>query len=317
MGTESVVESWSITAAVLRGQRDQLISFWLACPDDVLEFLWEGTAGQVTREMVAQLNPTTFFSEPQVALRNRLGDFLRGGFQQPGAVKAVIATFLLSPPGQFRIVNPESHLPGWLVPTYRSLYEQGQPSAPQAAPIVQQPVTASSQPLASPSPSTGSLPEPQFGVFPATLAELISNRLQLNRLLGLSNLFYIDPEDQEIRDELLQLRQQLAQVLLKTDDAGLEAAFASDFADRYWALVRSGIQSIPLNAQMEQLKERIKQQLNPLQGGGFGRPGAAAAFLVAMMLYQPGSMQVEDAEQKLPGWLLPGYQEIFSAALNV
>ena len=37
-------------------------------------------------------------------------------------------------------------------------------------------------------------------------------------MLGLSNLFYIDPEDQEIRDELLQLRQQLSLVLLQTDD---------------------------------------------------------------------------------------------------
>ena len=61
MGPQSVVESWSFTSAVLRGQRDQLISFWLACPDDVLESLWGGTAGQVTSQMVAELNLTTFF----------------------------------------------------------------------------------------------------------------------------------------------------------------------------------------------------------------------------------------------------------------
>ena len=158
MGSESVVESWSITSAVLRGQRDQLIHFWLSCPDDVLEFLWEGTAGQVTREMVAQLDLTTFFSEPQVALRNRLGDFLRGGFQQPGAVKAVISTFLLSPPGQFQIVNPESHLPGWLVPSYRSLYEQGQPPSVQAATAAQQPMASSPQAPTHPLTSPGSLP---------------------------------------------------------------------------------------------------------------------------------------------------------------
>ncbi|WP_186500893.1 hypothetical protein [Synechococcus sp. A15-60] len=316
MGSSSVVESWSITSAVLREQRDQLIRFWLACPDDVLEHLWVGTAGQVTREMVAQLNLTSYFSEPQLALRNRLGEFLREGFQQPGAVKATIATFLLSPPGQFRIVNPESHLPGWLVPTYRTLYEQGQSSFNQATTVEQSPVAASPQPPAIPSATPSSLPTPQFGEFPATLAELINNRLQLNRLLGLSNLYYIDPEDEEIRDELLQLRQHLAEVLLIADDTTLEAAFTSDFSDRYWALVRSGIQSVPLSSEMEQLKERIKHKLNPLQGGGFGQPGAAAAFVVAMMLYQPGTMQVDSAEQKLPSWLLPGYQEIFSSALN-
>ena len=66
------------------------------------------------REMVAQLVPTTFFSDQQINVRNQLGQFLQGGFQQPGAIRAVIATFLLSPPGQFRIVNPQKHLPAWL-----------------------------------------------------------------------------------------------------------------------------------------------------------------------------------------------------------
>ena len=40
--------------------------------------------------------------------------------------------------------------------------------------------------------------QPDFGQFPDTLQELVGNRIQLNRLLGLSNLYYIDPEDQEI-----------------------------------------------------------------------------------------------------------------------
>ena len=39
-----------------------------------------------------------------------------------------------------------------------------------------------------------------------TLQELVGNRIQLNRLLGLSNLYYIDPEDQEILHELRDVR---------------------------------------------------------------------------------------------------------------
>ena len=65
---------------------------------------------------------------------------------------------------------------------------------------------------AAPSPTESSgdlnLPVPNFGDFPSTLGEFVSNRLQLNRLLGLSNLYYIDPEDAEIRAELLQMRRQ-------------------------------------------------------------------------------------------------------------
>ena len=120
---------WLASSAVVRGERDNLVRFWLACPDDVLEPLWNGTLGQATREMVAQLTPTTFFTDQQITLRNQLGQFLQGGFQQPGAIKVVIATFLLSPPGQFKIVNPKQHLPGWLVSSYQSLYEVVQPSA--------------------------------------------------------------------------------------------------------------------------------------------------------------------------------------------
>ena len=145
---------------------------------------------------------------------------------------------------------------------------------------------------------------------------MLANRLQLNRLLGLSNLYYIDPEDQEIRDELLQLRHQLSLIILKADDSTLEDAFGTDFADRYWALVRSGIQSVPLAEEMLQLKDQIKTKLNPTQGGGFGKPGSVSAFLVAMMLYQPGTMQVDEAEKKLPNWLFDGYSEIFSSVLN-
>ena len=311
MNPEAVVDSWSVISAVPRGQRDQLVRLWLACPDDVLEPLWSGSVGQATREMVAQLSSTTFFSDSQIALRNRLGEFLRGGFQQPGAVKAVLATFLLSPPGQFRIINPESHLPAWLIPSYRSLYEQGQPPAPQVASISQ-----SNSTPPQPQSAALDLPKVQFGQFPSTLQELIGDRLQLNRLLGLSNLYYIDPDDKEIREELLQLREQLVRILLDADESKLESYFSSDFGDRFWALVRSGIQSIPLSTSMDQLKNQIKQKLNPELGGGFGKPGAIPAFLVAMTLYEPGTMQVQDAEQKLPAWLLPGYQQIFLAALN-
>ena len=91
--------------------------------------------------------------------------------------------------------------------------------------------------------------------------------------------------------------------------------FAADLADRYWALVRSGVQKEPLDIAEDQLKNNIIAKLQPNQGGGFGTPGALNAFLVAMTLFVPGSMQVEAPEQKLPFWLLTGYRELFAQAL--
>ena len=35
-----------------------------------------------------------------------------------------------------------------------------------------------------------------------------------------------------------------------------------------------------------------------------------------MTLFEPGTMQINQAEQQLPGWLLPSYQQIFAQSLN-
>ena len=299
------MNAWTISSTVAGNRRDELAQFWLAAPDDVLESLWHSPVGDATRQLVAQLTPSTYLTPSQVELRNRLGQQLQRGLQQPGAIKCMIANFLLSPPGQLRIANPQANLPAWLVPGYAALYEQSVP--PQASAPVKPPAAPAAPPQHS---------QPDFGAFPASLQEFAANRIQLNRLLGLSNLYYIDPEDQEILQELRELRLKLSQLILSCPEAQLEGLFAADLADRYWALVRSGVQKEPLHPQEEQLKANVTAKLQPNQGGGFGTPGALNAFLVAMAFFVPGSMQVEAPEQKLPAWLVPGYREVFAQALS-
>ena len=34
-----------------------------------------------------------------------------------------------------------------------------------------------------------------------------------------------------------------------------------------------------------------------------------------MVLFEPGTMRVDGAEQKLPGWLVPQYQQVFAESL--
>ena len=105
-------------------------------------------------------------------------------------------------------------------------------------------------------------------------------------------------------------------VLDDLDDDQLESIWASDLGDRYWALVRSGIQKEPLTPVEEQKKHAATQKLNPSVGGGFGTPGAVNAVLVAMTLFEPGTMRIDTPEQKLPGWLLANYQQIFAEPLS-
>ena len=90
----------------------------------------------------------------------------------------------------------------------------------------------------------------------------MGNRIQLNRLLGLSNLYYIDPEDQEILQELRQVRLELIEAIECCPEPELEQLWATDLGDRYWALVRSGIQKEALTPAEEHKKQSVTQALN-------------------------------------------------------
>jgi len=293
------VQSWSSSHALRNGERDLLARFWLAAPEDLLETFWNGILGEATRGLIQQLNTEFPFTAEQVKLRDDLNKNLQQGLDQPCACKILLATFLYSPRGQFKIATPEKWLPAWLLPHYLELYESGsvQPSIPIEA-------TALSE-----------VPEPDFGEFPGSLQDLLTNRIQLNRMLGLSNLYYIDPEDEEICQELMQLRRQFSSVISATNENELEHFFATDLGDRYWAMVRSGIQKESMSKEDEQLKQEAVIRLMPSEGGGFGKPGAVNAFLIAMLFYVPGTMKVDDAEEKVPSWLLEGYKEVFAKSL--
>lgn len=303
------IQPWQLNALGDLDQRSRLAKFWLACPEDQLEMLWQSPIGEACRQLIRQLTPSAVFPPDQVQMRDQLNARLSQSLEAPGSVQVLIATFLFSPPGLFAIQGPERYLPSWLIADYHSLYSQtSQPAEPQLF-RSPQPAVQTPQPAVRPS-------APDFGVFPSSLQELQANRLQLNRMLGLANLYYIDPEDQEIRSELEQLRLELSQVILRCPEEQLESIFVGDLGDRYWAMVRSGIQKEALSREDQALKDQITQKLSPASGGGFGQPGAINAMLVAMLYFVPGSMKVDGADQKLPTWLLSGYQEIFAKPLE-
>lgn len=291
-------EPWNLATCVAQQQRDDLVRFWLAAPADQLEALWASPCGQATRELVRQLKSQHPFTPEQVSLREAIGSRLnQGGLSQPLAPQLMLANFLLSPPGLLRINNAEQFFPTWLAAAYRELYEV---EAPAVAAMPPMPVVPQA---------------PDFGTFPASLQELVGNRIQLNRLLGLSNLYYIDPEDQEIRQELEQLRSNLVDAIDRCPEAQLEQLWSTDLGDRFWALVRSGIQKEALSPADEARKQAAVRKLDPGAGGGFGTPGATNAVLIVMVYFLPGTMRVDGAEQKLPAWLLPNYQQVFAQAL--
>ena len=60
-----------------------------------------------------------------------------------------------------------------------------------------------------------------IGTFAAAQSQLgppaFEDRVFLNKILGLSNLYYIDPEDQEILQELREVRLQTVQLMLSVN----------------------------------------------------------------------------------------------------
>ena len=302
--TDPLKPSWT-TASEDDHQRDRLINFWLSAPEDQLEFLWFSPIGELSRKLVRSLDKNHSFTDQQIELRSLIGSELATrGLSTPSSWRLMLANFLLSPPGLIVVNNISSYFPSWLVNAYNELYSSAIPSQKQEEPDESVNQTSIPKP-----------PSPDFGPFPDSLQALATNRLHLNRLLGLSNLFYIDPDDNEIKVELLQARNQFAKLIFSTPDESLESLWKSDIGDRYWAVVRSGIQAQPLDDLSSQIKASAVKVLDPAQGGGFQSPGALSAFLVAMLYFAPGTMQVPEAQSKLPGWLFQPYNEIFALAI--
>ena len=191
-------QDWTLVNPDESNYRLFLANFWLSAPLDQLEFLWSSPFGKYTSSIVSSLNPESSFSNDEVELRNSIGDYFNShGLNDPLVPRLMIANFLFSPPGLLKINNASDYFPSWLFKVYVDLYE------PSANAVSEVSTTQQNQDRSVPSNPAPQPDKINFGPFPDTLLDLTSNRLHLNRILGLSNLHYIDPDDEEIAIELL------------------------------------------------------------------------------------------------------------------
>ena len=124
-------------------------------------------------------------------------------------------------------------------------------------------------------------------------------------MLGLANLYYIDPEDREIASELLVLRRDLSKLIQACRKISC-LPLGISLGEALLGCCAIGCAKEPL--ERETLRMR-SCRLQPQQGE-FWHPGALNAFLVAMIYFEPGSMRVDGAESKL-GMALPHYEQVF------
>lgn len=255
-------------------------AFIAQAPVDFLEPLLHSPFGRVYNLFLDRCC-TNHFSPSSQGHRDALGQRLRQvGFQQPEGQALLLALMPFYPPGQLKVEDAAAKLPKWLLDLYTRRYEA------QAIP-------------AAAAPSG----EPSF-----------TDRIFLNRMLGLSNLYYIDPEDQEILQELRQVRLQAIKLLLSVDREQLGRYFSSDFGDRYWAMAQSGVQKEPLDATEISDRDALQHWLTHTPNS-LASEGGIQRFAAALLFAMPGSVQLANPEQNLPAWFLEGFRRYCSTAV--
>jgi hypothetical protein len=263
-----------------------LADFLEQAPTDFLEALLSSPFGRVYELFLDRCCKAPLPAESIEATKQRLTTKLRSfGFQGGEGHGMLLALMPLFPPGSLKVEDAPAKLPGWLLALYRRRYE------PVSASVSSTPDTAG-QESSSGAPS-------------------LSGRIFLNRMLGLSNLYYIDPDDQEILQELRQVRLQTVELLLSNSSQALGEAFCADFGDRYWAMAQSGIQKEALDAHEVQQRDAIQQWLTTTPQS-LSAEGGIQRFAAALLFSQPGSVKLAEPERNLPAWFVEGFKRFSS-----
>lgn len=278
---EALAGSPAVDVAQAEQKAVQLSHFLTQAPTDFLEPLISSPFGRVYKLFLERCCIQKFSGSEAENRRSALSQQLRQvGCESSEGWGVLLALFPFFPPDQLKVEDAVSKLPGWLHTLYSSRYE-----APQAAP--------------SPSSPTG---QPAF-----------DDRIFLNRILGLSNLYYIDPEDREILQELREVRLQTIQLMLSVGREELGRQFQSDFGDRFWAMAQSGVQKESLDANEIQQRDAIQQWLSQTPNS-LHQDGGIQRFAAVLLFNPPGSVRLADPDRNLPTWFTDGYKRYCSMA---
>ena len=278
---EALASSPTVDIAQAEKGGVELSHFLIHAPSDFLEPLIGSPFGRVYKIFLERCCTEKFPGGQAENRRNDLSQQLRQlGCETPEGWAVLLALFPFFPPGQLKVEDAAAKLPSWLHTLYPARYEASEPSPPPPSP-------------------TG---QPAF-----------EDRIFLNRVLGLSNLYYIDPEDQEILQELREVRLQTVQLMLSVGREELGRQFQSDFGDRFWAMAQSGVQKESLDANEIQQRDAIQQWLSQTPNS-LHQDGGIQRFAAVLLFSSPGSVRLADPNRNLPAWFMDGYKRYCSMA---
>ncbi len=152
----------------------------------------------------------------------------------------------------------------------------------------------------------GDLPASDSSPLPPPEAQHPTSQAFINRTIGCCNIYYIDPSEQPIIEELRQLRRQLVEYWLTLPEDQLPLAYNSEIGKAFKALLKSDVRQEPLTPEEEAYRQQLTEQ-----GAGLVKPQALNALMGAMLYYPVEQMKVRDAQTRLPDWLYPDYAAVF------
>ncbi len=119
----------------------------------------------------------------------------------------------------------------------------------------------------------------------------------LNRLIGCANLYYIDPSDESIQRELIQLRREFAEFWLQIPGDCLREYYAGELGKAHHSVVKSGIQNEPL---LDTEQEFVRELITKITLGLESALGMNA--FLAILLYQQRD-RLPLSNLSLPDWV--------------
>ncbi len=315
--------------------RQCLSQFWLSAPVDELQALYTSAIGESYRVLLACGLAREALVPQEQGWKTVLSERLSTAFDRPETTNVLLAAMPYFAPGKMRVADPLQQVPGWLQEDYARLFDPGllqvvmRPTAllnPAGHSYGQAPslgLQGRRGSVSSTVPADGGAapqpPAPRFvnrPVLPrlATLrgAEalaMVQSSDFLNRMAGLINLFIIDPADEQVIGQLLDLRRQLGQIWLDAQPAQLQDLYVSPFGQLYQNLLASGFSTLALSPEDRQMRNQLASLVADMS-----QPGAINALMAALPFYAPGKLAFGGGEKHMPSWLLSEIPTIYGTA---
>lgn len=305
--------------------RQCLSQFWLTAPVDQLDLLYRSVIGECYRVLLAGPLSQEALTQEESAWRSVLSERLTTSFQRPETTNILLAVMPYFPPGKMRVSDPMSQVPEWLQEDYGRLFDQElfqrvwKPAgllSPSGSAYGQAPDLGIQFGVPS-TQSSGSQADARFNQpeIPLRLAReggaaalaMVQNADYVGRMNGLINLHVIDPNDLQVREQLVALRRQLGQIWLDAKPEQVQSLYRNSLFGRlYRDLMASGFPRRELSADDKLLRNQLARKVADMS-----KPGSINALMAALPFYPPGKIAFSGGERHMPDWLVQEISTIY------